>query len=110
MRDDRFSHVAPSFDDFHTLPSSVPAYSRPGLAGLSSSATIVPYVSAPVASSVMPPVRRSAVSSLAVRFFDRSGEMMRRSSPRLVDFSTLLPAKYTTDGLCGERKNGAFQL
>ena len=91
--DVRFSHVAPSFTDFQTLPSSVPAKSSPGLAGLSSSATTVPYVSAPVASIVTPPVKRTDVSIFASNRLDKSGEMRLKSSPRLVDLSTRLPAK-----------------
>src|SRR5579864_3797858 len=83
-----FSHVAPSFDDCHKRPSSVPAYSRPGLTYDSASATTVPYVSAPVASIVTPPVHVMEVSILAQFFFERSGEMSWNSSPRFIDFST----------------------
>src|SRR5437762_12444614 len=54
----RFSQLPPSFFVSHTLPSSVPANSRPGRSGDSASDTIVQYVSAPVTSGVMPPVVR----------------------------------------------------
>src|ERR1019366_9799815 len=89
----RLSHAAPSLVDFHMLPSSVPAKSRPGFRYDSESATTVPNVSAPVASIVTPPVHVTEVSILAQFFFERSGEMSWKSSPRLSDFSTRLPAK-----------------
>ena len=73
-----------------TLPSSVPAQRMPGRTADSLSDTTVPYVSAPVASGVMPPVFRIEVSIFAISRFDRSGEIGRRSSPRLVLFMTRL--------------------
>jgi hypothetical protein len=69
------SHVAPSLRVTQTLPSSVPAARKPGRTYDSASATTVPYVSAPVASSVMPPVLFMLVSIFAHCFFDRSGEI-----------------------------------
>ena len=86
------SQVAPSFRVIQTLPSSVPAYRKPGRTDDSASATTVPYVSAPVASSVMPPVLFMLVSIFAICFFDRSGEIGYRLSPRFVDFITRFPA------------------
>src|SRR5688500_20214876 len=76
----------------------------------SASDTIVPYVSAPVASSVMPPVFRIDVSIFAISFFDRSGEIANRLSPRCIDFITRLLAVYITCGLCGDRKHGVVQV
>src|SRR6476659_8225150 len=88
----RFSHVAPSFRDSHTFPSSVPAYSSPARIGDSASAVIVLCVSAPVLSGVMPPV----VWVLTLIFIGsrvvRSGEMAIRLSPRAVLLSTRLLA------------------
>src|SRR5678809_156025 len=97
------SHAAPSFLVTHTLPSSVPAARKPGRTYDSASATTVPYVSAPVASSVMPPVLFMLVSILAICFLDRSGEIGYRLSPRCVDLSTRLPPMYTTSALCDVR-------
>src|SRR5438093_46959 len=58
------SQLPPSFRVSQTLPSSVPAYNRPGRSGDSASDTIVQYVSAPVTSGVMPPVARAPVRLL----------------------------------------------
>src|SRR5258708_12830177 len=106
----KFSHEPPSLWVTQTLPSSVPASSRPGLTYDSASVTTVPYVSAPVTSGVTPPVNFSAVSMRARSCLERSGEMVNISSPRLSDLNTLLPPRYITCGLCGERKNGEFRL
>src|SRR6266850_2581981 len=86
----RFSQVPPSFLVSQTLPSSVPAYSRPGLIGDSESETIVQKVSAPVTSGVTPPVVRVETRIFIVSRVDRSAEIGKRSSPRRVDFITLL--------------------
>ena len=102
--------LPPSFQDDQTRPSSVPAKRMPGRSGDSLSDTIVPNVSAPVASVVMPPVVLVEMRILVVSAYDRSGEMKNMSSPCLVDFSTRLAPKYITDGLCGEMKNGVFQF
>src|SRR3954447_9814678 len=104
------SHVAPSFFVTQKFPSSVPAARKPGRTYDSASATTVPYVSAPVASSVMPPVLFMLVSIFAKFFFERSGEIGYRLSPRCVDLSTRLPPTYMTSALCGERKYGVSQL
>src|SRR5690349_9786497 len=87
------SHVAPSLRVVHTLPSSVPAQRRPGLMYDSCSTTTVPYVSAPVASIVMPPVLRIDVSIFAICFLERSGEIGYRLSPRCVLLRTRLPPR-----------------
>src|SRR5215207_6750298 len=84
-------HVCPSFCVVHTLPSSVPAISQPARTYDSASATTVPYVSAPVASRVIPPVLVMLVSIFPHCFLERSGEIGNRLSPRYVDFSTRLP-------------------
>src|SRR5574339_725764 len=84
-------HVWPSFCVVQTLPSSVPAISQPDLTYDSASATTVPYVSAPVASRVMPSVFVMLVSIFPHCFLDRSGEIGCRLSPRHVDLSTRLP-------------------
>src|SRR5258708_12947233 len=52
----RFSQAPPSLRVSQTLPSSVPAYSKPGRIGDSTSDTMVQNVSAPVTSGVTPPV------------------------------------------------------
>src|SRR5687768_1668672 len=106
----RFSHAPPSFRVSHTLPSSVPAHRRPGRTGDSASAVIVPCASAPVTSGVMPPVVRRLVLIFAESLVDRSGEIGTKRSPRFTLLMTRLPAAYTVRGLCGERKNGVFQL
>src|SRR5689334_879331 len=90
-RDVSSSHVPPSFFVSHTRPSSVPANRIPARIGDSLSDTIVQYVSAPVASLVMPPVVRVDTRIFVVSIVERSGEIANRSSPRLVDFSTRLP-------------------
>ena len=82
----------------------MPAYKKPGLMYDSDSDTTVPYVSAPVASSVMPPVYFIDVSIFPTCFFDRSGEIATILSPRCTDFITRLLPAYITCGLCGERK------
>ena len=87
----RFSHVAPSLRVSQTLPSSVPAKSSPGRTYDSASVVIVPYVSAPVASFVMPPVESMLQRTFAMSRVERSGEIGRKSSPRFVDLSTRLP-------------------
>src|SRR5438093_11867614 len=61
------SQLPPSFRVSQTLPSSVPAYNRPGRSGDSASDTIVQYVSAPVTSGVMPPVVRVLTRSVERR-------------------------------------------
>src|SRR5439155_19058156 len=85
----RFSHVPPSLRVSQTLPSSVPAYNRPGRTGDSASATIVQNVSAPVTSGVIPPVVCVLTTIFMLSRVVRSGEMADRFSPRLVDFITL---------------------
>src|SRR4051812_20268899 len=85
------SHGEPSLRENHTLPSSVPAQRNPGRTYDSARATTVPYVSAPVASSVMPPVFFMLVSILPISRLDRSGEIGKRLSPHCVLFRTLLP-------------------
>src|SRR5919202_5358 len=102
----RFSHVPPSLRVIQTLPSSVPAKRSPGRIGDSASAVIVPYVSAPVASLVMPPVVSMLKRILRRSRLDRSGEIGYRLSPRIVDLSTRFPPMYSVDGECAERKNG----
>ena len=82
------SHEAPSVRVSQTLPSSVPANSSPGRIGDSMSDVIVPNVSAPVASVVMPPVVFVLTRIFMVSRSVRSGEMTIRSSPRLVDLTT----------------------
>src|SRR5678816_2142992 len=104
------SHAAPSFLVTHTLPSSVPAARKPGFTYDSASATTVPYVSAPVASTVMPPVVFVLTSIFFMSCLDRSGETENMLSPRWVDLKTWLPPTYTTSLLCGDRKNGVSQL
>src|SRR5690348_11860139 len=106
----RFSHVAPSLRVSQTLPSSVPAYSSPGRTYDSASVVMVPYVSAPVASFVTPPVESIEKRTFAMSRVLRSGEIGYRSSPRAVDLSTRLPPTYIVVGECGERKYGVFQL
>src|SRR5438067_1517256 len=98
----RFSHVPPSLWVSHTFPSSVPANSSPGRTYDSASAVIVPYVSAPVASLVMPPVESMLQRTFAMSRVERSGEIGRKSSPRFVDRSTRLPPTYSVDDACGE--------
>ena len=85
----RFSHVPPSLRVSQTLPSSVPANSRPGRTGDSASDTMVQYVSAPVTSGVTPPVVCVLTPIFMVSRVVRSGEMANRFSPRFVDFITL---------------------
>src|ERR1700716_2011552 len=84
------SQVPPSFLVTQTLPSSVPANRTPGRSGDSASDTIVQYVSAPVTSGVTPPVVRVLTRIFIESLVVRSGEIGRRSSPRRVDFITLL--------------------
>src|SRR5436853_6648628 len=86
------SHGEPSLRENHTLPSSVPAQRNPGRTYDSARATTVPYVSAPVASSVMPPVFFMLVSILPRLLFERSAEIGYRLSPRCVDLRTRFPA------------------
>jgi hypothetical protein len=78
----------------HTLPSSVPASSNPARIGDSLSDTIVPNISAPVMSGVMPPVVRVATRIFMVSAYDRSGEIGNMSSPRFTLLSTRLAPKY----------------
>src|SRR5438045_623717 len=85
----RFSQLPPSLRVSHTLPSSVPAYSRPGRTGDSASAVMVLWVSAPVLSGVMPPVVWVLTLIFTGSCVVRSGEMGYRFSPRLVLLSTL---------------------
>src|SRR5712691_12030105 len=85
-----FSQLPPSFFVVQTLPSSVPAYSTPGLSGDSASDTIVQNVSAPVTSGVTPPVVWVLTRIFIVSRVVRSGEIGYRFSPRFVDFITLL--------------------
>src|SRR5574342_1357326 len=106
----RFSQVPPSFRVSQTLPSSVPAYSRPGRIGDSASDTMVQKVSAPVTSGVTPPVVWVLTRIFIVSRVVRSGEMGYRLSPRCVDFITLLAPAYSVVGLCADRKNGVFQF
>src|SRR5262249_60601387 len=72
--------------------------------------TIVQYVSAPVASLVMPPVVRVDTRIFTVSAVLRSGEIGKKSSPRFVDLSTRFPPTYSVDGLCGEMRYGVVQL
>ena len=51
---------------------------------------MVPNVSAPVASVVMPPVVFVLTRIFIVSRCERSGEITIRSSPRFVDFTTRL--------------------
>src|ERR1041385_8071620 len=99
-RDVSSSHVPPSFRVTHRRPSSVPAYRMPARTGDSFSETMVQYVSAPVASFVMPPVVRVETRIFIVSAVLRSGEIGKRSSPRRVDLSTRLPPTYSVWGLC----------
>src|SRR5712692_5521186 len=86
----RFSQVPPSLRVSQTLPSSVPAYNRPGRSGDSASDTMVQKVSAPVTSGVMPPVVRVLTRIFSESRVVKSPEIGNRFSPRLVDFITLL--------------------
>src|SRR5262249_48785420 len=72
--------------------------------------TIVQYVSAPVASFVMPPVVRVDTRIFTVSAVLRSGEIGKTASPRFVVVSTGFPPTYSVDGLCGEMRYGVFQL
>ncbi len=81
--------ATPSFFETWTLPSSVPTQSRPGRRGDSLIEMIVQCVSAPVVSSVMPPVGLF-FSGLLV---ERSGLTIIHVSPRLVDLKRWLPPK-----------------
>src|SRR5512147_2553186 len=76
----------------------------------SASVVIVPYVSAPVASFVTPPVESIENLTFAISRLLRSGEIGYRSSPRAVDLSTLCAPTYILVGKCGYRKYGVFQL
>src|SRR2546430_8933623 len=86
----RLSQLPPSFFVSQVLPSSVPANSSPGLSGDSARETIVQWVSAPVTSGVTPPVVFVLTRIFIVSLVLRSGEIGYRSSPRRVDFITLL--------------------
>src|SRR5678815_2132499 len=90
-RDVSSSHVPPSFLEIQRRPSSVPAKRMPARIGDSLSDTIVQYVSAPVASLVMPPVVRVDTRIFIVSSVDRSGEIAKRLSPRFVDLRTRFP-------------------
>src|SRR3954463_985689 len=68
-------HCPPSFVVSHTLPSSVPTQRIPGRTGDSATVVIVPWVSAPELSRVMPPVRRVLMMIRAESRVERSGEM-----------------------------------
>src|SRR5258708_7096987 len=83
--------LPPSLELTHTRPSSVPAKRIPARIGDSLSDTIVQYVSAPVASLVIPPVVLVDTRTFIVSAVVRSGEIGKRSSPRFVDLSTRLP-------------------
>src|SRR5207245_10958983 len=106
----RFSHVPPSLRVSQTLPSSVPAYSKPGRAGDSASDTIVQKVSAPVTSGVTPPVVCVLTRIFIVSRVVKSGEIGYRFSPRVVDFITLLLPASNVVGLCAEVKSGVLQF
>src|SRR6478736_47875 len=71
----RSVHKPPSFVVIQTLPSSVPAKRIPGRIGDSASVVIVPYVSAPVASRVTPPVSLVLMMMRAESLVERSGEI-----------------------------------
>src|SRR5450756_911519 len=71
-------HEPPSFHDDQRRPSSVPAYRMPGRSGDSLSDTMVPNVSAPVASVVMPPVVLVDTRIFIVSAYDLSLIHIRR--------------------------------
>src|SRR5262249_11875644 len=96
----RTCQVWPASGDVHTLPSSVPAHSTPAFTGDSASATIVQCCSAPE-----PPVAIFFGSSVV-----RSGLTRSQRSPWSYRRNTDWPPIHSTDGSCGERRNGVFQL
>src|SRR5579871_4683991 len=82
-----FVQILPPSRVTQRLPSSVPTQSVSGLRGDSASAVALPRL---------------------VRVI--SGEMIRRSSPRLTDRQTYSPPTYSMLGLWLDRMNGVFQL
>ena len=78
--------------------------------GDSATVVIVPCVSAPELSRVIPPVSRVLMMMRAESRVERSGEIGKKWSPRSVDLSKRFPPMYTVLPECGDRKKGVDQL